>query len=244
MDKNEDRQGSSERTPATGPAKFGRRSAIKSTLMAAGAAAFMPERLMGTARRTMETPARPLRQYNMKKSINLWAFPFPERMTLEQCLRLAKDAGFDGIELNYDLETELSPRSGTSEFTEIRRMAEDIGIEISGLCSFLFWPYPLTDNDPQKRERGIELASNMARAAHDLGTENLLVVPGAVHILVENTTSGEVTGTTRNQLWLHPQTALVLREIRYLSTSNPSPFGRVNYVEETRFELTSLTPRT
>ena len=36
------------------------------------------------------------RRYNMKKSINLWAFPYPARMTLRQCLQLAKDAGFDG----------------------------------------------------------------------------------------------------------------------------------------------------
>jgi sugar phosphate isomerase/epimerase len=34
-------------------------------------------------------------------------------MNLEECLRLAKDAGFDGIELNYDLDNDLSPKSGT-----------------------------------------------------------------------------------------------------------------------------------
>ena len=118
----------------------------------------------------------------MKKSINLWAFPYPQRMTLEQCLQLAKDAGFDGIELNYDLDNDLSPKAGTEEFQQIRRLADQIGIAISGLCSFLFWPYPLTSNDPAKRARGLELAGQMAQAAHDLGTENLLVVPGAVHI--------------------------------------------------------------
>ncbi|HXG48697.1 MAG TPA: sugar phosphate isomerase/epimerase family protein, partial [Methylomirabilota bacterium] len=48
--------------------------------------------------------------------------------------------------------------------------------------SFLFWPYPLTSNDPEKRARGLELAQKMTQAAHDLGVENLLVVPGAVHI--------------------------------------------------------------
>lgn len=122
------------------------------------------------------------RRYPMKKSINLWAFPYPDRMSLQQCLQLAKDAGFDGIELNYDLDSDLSPQSGTKELTAIRRMAEDIGIEISGLCSFLFWPYPLTSNDPAERSRGLELAGKMTRAAHDLGTENLLVVPGAVHM--------------------------------------------------------------
>ena len=127
-----------------------------------------------------ELATRPV--YNMKKSINLWAFPYPDKMSLRQCMELAKRAGFDGIELNYDLESDLSPQSGTAELEAIRRMAEDIGIAISGLCSFLFWPYPLTSNDPQERARGMELAGLMTQAAHDLGTENLLVVPGAVHM--------------------------------------------------------------
>ena len=118
----------------------------------------------------------------MKKSINQWAFPYPERMNLEECMKLAKAAGFDGIELNYDLDNDLSPKAGAKEFVAIRKMADRIGISISGLCSFLFWPYPLTANEPARRARGIELAEKMTRAAHDLGVENLLVVPGAVHI--------------------------------------------------------------
>ncbi len=122
------------------------------------------------------------RRYDMKKSINLWAFPYPQRMNLRECLQLAKDAGFDGIELNYDLENDLSPKSGTREYHAIRKMAESIGIAISGVCSFLFWPYALTSNDHQARQRGLELAMKMTQAAHDLGTENLLVVPGAVYI--------------------------------------------------------------
>lgn len=122
------------------------------------------------------------RRYSMKKSINLWAFPYPDKMSLRQCLQLAKDAGFDGIELNYDLESDLSPNSGTKEFTAIRQMADHIGIAISGLCSFLFWPYPLTSNDEAERNSGLELAGLMTKAAHDLGTKNLLVVPGAVHM--------------------------------------------------------------
>ena len=170
---------------ATDNGPFGpisRRTAIGSALLA-GAAFITP----GTAAAeaggaSAQPPSTPRRRYQMKKSINLWAFPYPQKMTLTQCLQLAKDAGFDGIELNYDLESDLSPKAGTLEFQEIRRTAERIGIAISGLCSFLFWPYPLTSNDEAKRSRGLELAGRMAQAAHDLGTENLLVVPGAVHI--------------------------------------------------------------
>ena len=122
------------------------------------------------------------KRYDMKKSINLWAFPYPQQMTLKECLQLAKDAGFDGIELNYDLESDLSPKSDAKKYQEIRRQCEQIGIAVSGLCSFLFWPYAFTNNDPKIRARGLELAGLMMEAAKELGTDNLLCVPGAVHI--------------------------------------------------------------
>ena len=41
-------------------------------------------------------------------------------------------------------------------------MADQIGIEISGVCSFLFFP---TSNDPQERKQGLELAGKMTQAA-------------------------------------------------------------------------------
>lgn len=143
----------------------------------AGTLAPLPATAAGPAPDVPSAAAHPCR-----KSINLWAFPYPQRMSLEQCLRLAKDAGFDAVELNYDLENDLSPRHGTAHYLAIRRLAEAIGIGISGICSFLFWPYPLTSNDPEKRRRGLELAGMIAACGHDLGTENVLVVPGAVCI--------------------------------------------------------------
>jgi L-ribulose-5-phosphate 3-epimerase len=159
-----------------------RRSAIKSALAAAGAALVASPGGVAAQQAAADPRRASPRRYEMKKSINLWAFPYPDQMSLQECLQIAKDAGFDGIELNYDLESDLSPKAGTKEFQEIRRMADRIGIAISGLCSFLFWPYPLSSNDPEKRARGLELGGKMAQAAHDLGVENLLVVPGAVHI--------------------------------------------------------------
>ena len=132
------------------PSAVTRRTALGTALAVAGG---VPLAAAADDRRA--SPKR----YEMKKSINLWAFPYPQRMTLKECLQLAKDAGFDGIELNYDLESDLSPKSGTKEFQAIRKTAEDVGIAISGLCSFLYWPYPLTSNDPAKRARSMELAT-------------------------------------------------------------------------------------
>ncbi|MFO0928418.1 MAG: sugar phosphate isomerase/epimerase family protein [Gemmataceae bacterium] len=160
------------------PAPLGRRE------MLARSAALGTAFLAAPGTPAAEEPAKasPRKRYAMKKSINLWAFPYPDRMNLDTCLRLAKDAGFDAVELNYDLENDLSPKAGPKELAGIRRLCEKVGIAVSGLCSFLFWPYPLTSNDLAKRKRGLELAVKMTEAAHALGTDNLLVVPGAVHI--------------------------------------------------------------
>lgn len=178
-----------EKPQGTDRFRMTRRAAISAALASAGgAAAFGASSAAGsTSPDDRESAAADVRRssprrYDMKKSINQWAFPYPDRMSLEECLRLAKAAGFDGIELNYDLDNDLSPKAGPQELRAIRRLAEKVGIEISGVCSFLFWPYSLTDNDAGKRARGWELAAQMTRAAHELGTRNLLVVPGSVHI--------------------------------------------------------------
>lgn len=122
------------------------------------------------------------KKYPFKKSINLWAFPYPDRMSLKDCFELAADAGFDGVEVNYNLEGELSAESTEADLKAIGNMARKAGVEISGVCSFLFWPYPLTSNDAERRAKGGELSIQMIHAAKALGTENLLVVPGAVYI--------------------------------------------------------------
>ena len=122
------------------------------------------------------------KRYAMKKSINLWAFPYPDKMSLKECFQLAKDAGFDGVEPNFNLEGEFSAESSAAEIEAIGQMAKKIGLEISGVCSFLYWPYSLTHNDPARRKKGFELAVQMIEAARLLETENLLTIAGAVYI--------------------------------------------------------------
>lgn len=142
--------------------------------------------LQGVASAHESGPAAPrkkptARRYKMKKSINMWAFPYPDRWSLKECLQLAKDAGFDGVEINFNETGEFSAESSDAEIKEIGQLAENVGIEISGVCSFLFWPYSMTHNDTVKRKKGIALAKRMIEATNLLGIENLLVVPGAVY---------------------------------------------------------------
>ena len=78
-----------------------RRDALKATIASVGlgALAFEPVRAAPAAAPDARRGA--VKKYKMLKSINQWAFPYPERMTMRECMQLAKDAGFDGIELNW-----------------------------------------------------------------------------------------------------------------------------------------------
>jgi L-ribulose-5-phosphate 3-epimerase len=179
-------QADQNRETAQSAPGLNRRAALGSVLTAvAGAAAaerFQPSQASAQSNQPADARKASPKRYLMKKSINLWAFPYPARMTLRECLQLAQHAGFDGIELNYDLENDLSPKSQTEHYRAIRKQAQEIGIAISGLCSFLYWPYSLTDNDSSRRSRGFELAQLMIDAAHELGTENLLTIAGSTYI--------------------------------------------------------------
>ena len=134
--------------------KLSRREALAYTA-AFGGAMLTSKQIADGAETTEVDTARPRKRYDMKKSINLWALPYPNKMSLAECFSLCKDAGFDAVELNYDLEGDLSPDASEAHIREVGRMARNEGLEISGLCSFLFWPYSLTHDDPAKRARGM-----------------------------------------------------------------------------------------
>jgi hexulose-6-phosphate isomerase len=166
------------------PPVLGRRELM--TYSAAFGTAFLARQgLLGAAEGVQPVAARNTkvapRRYEMKKSVNMWAFPYPDKMSLSECFQLAKDAGFDGIEINFALEGEFSAESSPQEIEAVGLLARNSGIAISGVCSFLFWPFSMSQNDPERREKGIRLAAKMIDAARLVGTENLLIVPGAVY---------------------------------------------------------------
>jgi len=72
------------------------------------------------------------KRYDMKQSINLWALPYPQKMTLRRCFELCKEPGFEGVEVNYALDGDLSPESSEAHMRDCGKMARDMGPEISG----------------------------------------------------------------------------------------------------------------
>ena len=115
----------------------------------------------------------------LKKSINRWAFD--SRLGAEQCIQMAKKHGFDGIELNLEETGDFSLDTDKQDVRRIGEAARRAGMEISSVCSLLFWKYPITSGNPKIRDKGITTIRTMIDFASELGVRNILVVPGMVH---------------------------------------------------------------
>ncbi|WJH35103.1 sugar phosphate isomerase/epimerase [Paenibacillus sp. CC-CFT747] len=116
----------------------------------------------------------------MKKGINVWSFP--AGMKAADCMALAKEAGFDGIELALNETGELSLESTEADIRQIRQTADDIGIELSSFATGLFWSYSLTSSNAETREKAKGIVRKQLEVASILGVDTILVVPGAVGV--------------------------------------------------------------
>jgi len=115
----------------------------------------------------------------MKKGINIWSFP---QGTIKDSLKLAKDAGFEGVELALNGEGELSLGSTEREILQIRSMAEDMGLSLYSLSSGLCWDYRLSDDDAGNRQKAKDMIKKQLEIAKLLGADTALVIPGVVNV--------------------------------------------------------------
>ena len=115
----------------------------------------------------------------MKKGISIWSFA---EGSLKDKMKLAKDAGFDGIELSLDETGEVSLESTKDELLQVKKYADEIGIEFYSIASGLYWTYNYTSGNEKNREKAIEITKKQLEVASILGCDTILVVPGAVEV--------------------------------------------------------------
>jgi len=115
----------------------------------------------------------------MKKGINVWSFP--AGMSQADCIRLAAKTGYDSIELSLDATGDLSLESTDEQIIAHRKLADELGIEISSLATGLYWDNPLSHDDPAVREKAKAIVRFQLKAAKLLGVDAILVVPGCVN---------------------------------------------------------------
>lgn len=123
----------------------------------------------------------------MKKGISIWSFAGG---SVKENLLLAKDAGFDGVELALDASGEVTMDSTKEQILEIKAFADEIGMEFYSLASGLYWTYNYTSENEDNRNRAKEITKKQLEIASWLGCDTILVVPGAVNVAFE--TDGEI----------------------------------------------------
>jgi hexulose-6-phosphate isomerase len=118
------------------------------------------------------------------KSINYWSFPGGLEGTLGvyEALQLAKDHGFEAIELGIGDSGALHLGTSEEECGRIRAKATELGLSLPSVASGLYWSRALGDCDPAKRAQAKDDLEKMIRIAHWLGASTLLTIPGAVEV--------------------------------------------------------------
>lgn len=81
----------------------------------------------------------------------------------------AKEAGFDGVELNSHLDR-----------NEVLKARDATGLPIPSVCGALHWKFPLSHPDPKIREEGIAALKVTLEDAKAYGGDTILLVPGSV----------------------------------------------------------------
>ena len=129
----------------------------------------------------------------MKKGISIWCFD--TSLSLEQCFKAAKKAGFDGIELalaegnakfeGMDLALvengEINLNSSKDDIENVATLAKENGLELYSFASGLSWQYSPTSNNPEIREKAQLILHKQIEVASWLGCETILVIPGMVN---------------------------------------------------------------
>lgn len=104
---------------------------------------------------------------NLKKGI-MWGSIGMGKTILDK-FKLAKDAGFDGVEVMSHLDR-----------SEVLKASEITGLPVASVCGELHWKYPMSDPDPAVREQGVTALKLSLQDASAYGTDTVLFVPGRV----------------------------------------------------------------
>jgi len=96
----------------------------------------------------------------------------PQAQSLAERFKLAREAGFEGVEPN----TLNTPE----DVQQCKEAAEAAGIEITSIMNSDHWKYPLSDNDPKVVRKCMDCIKTSMQNAHDLHAGAVLLVPGIV----------------------------------------------------------------
>lgn len=149
---------------------FNRRQFLGGAALAAGAAG-------GLAAMPARGPVFAAPKRNFVKTLKLGMVTREDaegnRLTIEQRLQIAKDAGFASVEPDTLFDE--------ARVAALGEAAAKVGIDVDGIICSTHWGQPLSDPDPAVWERTMEGMRVSMRNAKALGGDMVLLVPAVVN---------------------------------------------------------------
>ena len=105
----------------------------------------------------------------MKTAVSFYTFG--QDVDLREACDQAKRAGYDGVELCISEGGQLNMKTGEKRLLEIRRMAEDMGLEICSVGA---------GEDEAEAAYASDIAKKQVECAQAFGADAVLIVPGWV----------------------------------------------------------------
>ncbi len=120
----------------------------------------------------------------MKKGLNAWTFP--EDMPMERRMEITAKAGYDGFECLYEKEGYVSMETSDARLKQIRRRAEDLGLQIPSIVGAHYEGLSLASGDAREVREAQERVKRMLHAAGVLGADTALLVAGGCSSTTQN----------------------------------------------------------
>ena len=120
----------------------------------------------------------------MKLGISYWSIEggLAGTRPVEEAMREANAAGFDGIELAIGTSGVLSTETDRATCESYRAAAEKIGIDMKTAATGISWGTSPTAADAATRRKSVALHAAALQRAAWVGADSMLMVPGAVTI--------------------------------------------------------------
>lgn len=115
----------------------------------------------------------------MIKSISYWSFP--AGMKLKEIFQLAKDCGYEAVELTLEGKgAEISMDSKADEIKRIKALAESMDIQTPTFATGLYWSEPMILDGGKINKTGLDICKKSLKFAGIIGATTALTIPCTV----------------------------------------------------------------
>ena len=114
----------------------------------------------------------------MKTAVSFYTFS--QDVDIREACEQAKKAGYDGVELCLSEGGQLNMKTGEARLNEIRRMVNDMGLEVCSVGAWNMWEHNLAGDDEAEARYACDIAKKQVECAQAFGADATLIVPGWV----------------------------------------------------------------